>query len=85
MKQHIRLILLLVVVLATPALAQNPISSPTFIQQPGAYLVTNDISHGGIVIEINPERTPLTRWVDYVFAEKAGEFLPKLVGAILQS
>ena len=35
--------------------------------------------HGAILIEINPERTPLSDLADYCFEAKSGELLPQLV------
>jgi len=35
--------------------------------------------HGATLIEINPERTPLSAWADYCFEAKSGEVLPQLV------
>jgi NAD-dependent deacetylase len=35
--------------------------------------------HGATLIEINPERTPLSELADYCFEAKSGEVLPQLV------
>lgn len=52
---------------------------------PAAQLPLATLESGGVVVEINPTVTPLTELADYVFAEKAGEFLPLLVEQILKS
>lgn len=52
------------------------------IVYPAAQLPLATLQGGGIVIEINPTSTPLTQLADYVFAEKAGKFLPNLVEQI---
>jgi NAD-dependent deacetylase len=38
--------------------------------------------HGAILIEINPERTPLSELADYCFEVKSGELLPQLVDCL---
>jgi NAD-dependent deacetylase len=36
-------------------------------------------NHGAVVVEINPEETPLTPLADYFLQGKSGEILPDLV------
>jgi NAD-dependent deacetylase len=38
--------------------------------------------HGATLIEINPERTPLSELADYCFEAKSGEVLPQLVNRL---
>ncbi|MFH1687099.1 MAG: NAD-dependent deacylase [bacterium] len=40
---------------------------------------------GATLVEINPERTPLTALADFYFAEKSGEFLPGLVAKLRET
>ncbi len=51
------------------------------IIQPAASLPLIACEHGAIVVEINPEETPLTPRVDYTFHKSAGLLLPELVTA----
>ncbi len=37
---------------------------------------------GGTLVEINPDRTPLSDLTDFYFARASGEFLPELIAAI---
>lgn len=48
---------------------------------PAAALPLEAVEHGAITVEINPEATPVTRWMDYVLQEPAGVVLPRLVAA----
>jgi len=38
--------------------------------------------HGATLIEINPERTPLSEYADFSFQAKSGELLPELVSRL---
>jgi NAD-dependent deacetylase len=48
------------------------------VVQPAASLPLAAKQAGGTIIEINPEPTPLTPYVDYSFRGKAGEVLPAI-------
>ncbi len=47
--------------------------------QPAASLPTMALDAGAVVVEINPEETPITKRVSHHLKEKSGEILPKLV------
>ncbi len=47
--------------------------------QPAASLPFTARAHGAHVVEINPEKTALSRYADVSFLARAGEFLPRLV------
>ena len=49
------------------------------VVQPAASLVLEAKSGGAILAEINPERTPNSRFMDFVLNGKAGEIVPRLV------
>lgn len=63
----------LMLVVGTAALVQPAASLPMVAKAHGAYLV-----------EVNLERTPLTSYADESHHAKAGEVLPRLVGALAQ-
>ena len=63
----------LMVVAGTSAIVQPAASMPLLARQAGAH-----------VIEVNPDPTPLTPYVDIHLEGKAGEILPGLVDAILE-
>ncbi|MFW6160104.1 MAG: SIR2 family NAD-dependent protein deacylase [Acidobacteriota bacterium] len=46
------------------------------VVQPAASLPLTSAERGTKIIEINPDPTPLTSWVDFSLQEKAGEILP---------
>jgi len=46
---------------------------------PAATLPVIAKRHGAVVVEINPDETPLTSMADYYFSVNSGELLPKLV------
>lgn len=46
---------------------------------PAASLPLMAVENGAVTVEINPQETPLTRWMDFVLPSTAGELLPKLV------
>ena len=46
---------------------------------PAASLVEAAIQNDATIVEVNPEATPLTRYVDYALARKAGDILPELI------
>jgi NAD-dependent deacetylase len=48
--------------------------------EPAASLPLAALAAGAAVIEVNPERTPLSAWATIVLAGAAGEVLPRLVG-----
>jgi NAD-dependent deacetylase len=50
--------------------------------QPAASLPVIALEHNAAVVEINPERTPLTRHVTYALQGPAGQILPALVKAL---
>ncbi|MBN1213330.1 MAG: NAD-dependent deacylase [candidate division Zixibacteria bacterium] len=49
---------------------------------PAAALPVAAKQNGAVLVEINPDRTPLTALADYYFAAKSGELLPQLVAAV---
>ncbi|NPB05532.1 MAG: NAD-dependent deacylase [Aquificae bacterium] len=49
---------------------------------PAAYLPEVCKKRGGLLVEVNPEETPLTPLADYSFRASAAEVLPKLVEEI---
>jgi len=49
--------------------------------QPAASLAFEARRHGSMIIEINPDKTPLTRNTEYALRGRAGELLPVLVRA----
>jgi len=50
--------------------------------QPAASLAFEALRHGAVVVEVNPDETPLTRHAEYVLRGSAGKVLPALAGAI---
>lgn len=50
--------------------------------QPAASLPLIAVEHGAILVEINPQTTQITRWVDYALTGAAGEVLPRLVESL---
>lgn len=48
---------------------------------PAAALPYEAVEQGAVTVEINPDRTPVTAWMDYVLQGPAGEFLPALINA----
>ena len=50
--------------------------------QPAASLAYAALNRGAMVVEINPEPTPLTEKVDFALHGKSGEILPMLVQAV---
>ena len=55
------------------------------VVQPAASLPLEAKNYGAYVVEINPESTPLTPYVDEHIRGKAGEVLPKLVRELARS
>ena len=49
------------------------------VVQPAASLALEAKSHGAMVVEVNPEPTPNTRYMDVSLAGKAGEIVPGLL------
>jgi NAD-dependent deacetylase len=49
------------------------------VVQPAASLAFEALRHGAVVVEVNPNETPLTRHADYSLRGRAGEVLPALV------
>jgi len=47
--------------------------------QPAASLPFWALEHGAVVVEVNPEETPLTAWATYALRGPAGVILPALV------
>jgi NAD-dependent deacetylase len=50
--------------------------------QPAASLAFEAQRHGAVVVEVNPDETPLTTYADYSICGKAGEVLPTLAKAV---
>ena len=50
---------------------------------PAAALPFEALENGAVVVEINPDETPLTAHADHVIRGPAGEVLPWLIAAIL--
>jgi NAD-dependent deacetylase len=50
--------------------------------QPAADLPRLAQANGALVVEVNPEATPLSAWADVSLRGKAGEILPALVAAV---
>ena len=50
--------------------------------QPAASLPFEALRAGAVVVEVNPDETPLTRHVQYTLRGSAGKVLPALVGSI---
>ncbi len=50
--------------------------------QPAASLPLLAVENGAVLVEINPDQTPLTRYADYALHGPAGEVLPALVQAV---
>jgi NAD-dependent deacetylase len=53
--------------------------------QPAASLAFIAKENGAIVVEINPEQTPITQIADEIFHEKSGVILPQLLAAVGKS
>lgn len=51
------------------------------IVQPAASLAHAARNRGAVLVEVNPDRTPLTPKVDYFLQGKSGEILPELIRA----
>ncbi|MBV9452728.1 MAG: NAD-dependent deacylase [Rubrobacter sp.] len=49
--------------------------------QPAASLPIEALRSGAVIVEVNPDETPLTRYASYVLRGRAGEMLPGLVNA----
>ncbi len=49
---------------------------------PAASLPLMAVESGATTVEINPQETPLTRWMDYVLTGAAGELLPGLIASL---
>jgi NAD-dependent deacetylase len=49
------------------------------VVQPAASLPFEALRHGAILVEVNPDETPLTRHASYALRGRAGEILPALV------
>jgi NAD-dependent deacetylase len=52
---------------------------------PAASLPYFTAQNGGLIIEVNPDPTPLTRFASFSLRGKAGEVLPELVKQVLES
>lgn len=48
---------------------------------PAAALPYEAVEQGAVTVEINPDSTPVTAWMDYVLQGPAGEVLPALLDA----
>lgn len=51
------------------------------IVYPAASLPMEAVEAGGMVVEVNPEDTPLTHWMTYTFRGPSGAVLPAIVSA----
>lgn len=51
------------------------------VVQPAASLPLEALESGAVTVEINPQATPLTPYMDYALTGLAGEILPRLVAA----
>lgn len=49
---------------------------------PAASLPLMAVENGATTVEINPQTTPLTRWMDFVLTGAAGELLPRLTASL---
>ncbi len=49
---------------------------------PAAALPFEALENGAVLVEVNPDETPLTAHADHVLRGPAGEMLPRLVAAI---
>jgi len=52
------------------------------VVQPAAGLAMQAKQHGALLVEVNPEPTPLTRDVDFVLTGSSGRIMPELVNAL---
>jgi NAD-dependent deacetylase len=52
------------------------------VVQPAASLPLIALEQGAVLVEINPEETPLTQWTTYVLRGPSGEVLPSLIAAV---
>jgi len=50
---------------------------------PAAGLPFEALENGAVLVEVNPDETPLSAHADHVLRGPAGEMLPRLVSAIL--
>jgi len=53
------------------------------VVQPAASLPLEAVQNGALTVEINPQPTPISPYMDYVLPGPAGEVLPALVKAVL--
>jgi NAD-dependent deacetylase len=53
--------------------------------QPAASLPLTARHHGATLVEINPDKTPITHIADYYVSARSGEFLPRLVERLRES
>jgi NAD-dependent deacetylase len=49
--------------------------------QPAASLPLLAVENGAVLVEVNPDETPLTRFADFALHGPAGEVLPALLEA----
>jgi NAD-dependent deacetylase len=52
------------------------------VVQPAASLPMTAKQNGATLVEVNPERTPISDLADFYFQAKSGEFLPELMAAL---
>jgi len=50
--------------------------------EPAASLAFLALRHGAIVIEVNPEQTPLSKQAAFILSGEAGSILPQMVNAV---
>jgi len=55
------------------------------VVHPAASLPVTAKRHGAVLVEINPERTPLSELADFHFSACSGEFLPSLIDALRET
>ena len=50
--------------------------------EPAASLPFLALRHGAVVIEVNPEQTPLSKQASFTLSGEAGSLLPQMVNAV---
>ena len=60
------------------------VAGTSAVVQPAAHLPLLAKRNGAYVLEVNPEPTPISEWVDETLLGKAGEILPALAEAVIR-
>ncbi len=60
------------------------VAGTSAVVQPAAHLPLLAKRNGAYVLEVNPEPTPISEWVDETLHGKAGEILPALAEAVVR-